>query len=119
MEIAFAYVTPTSNDPNSPGPYVQATALNSPQAVDDRNIASSTTGVIARICSRLASSGTTPPYRWCVSICDVTTDDSTVRPSSTTAAAVSSHEDSMANIRKLITWKGCTSPNSIMNCPRN
>ena len=49
-------------------------------------------------CSRLASSGTTPPKLRCVSTCDATTLDSTVCPSSTSAAAVSSHEDSIPSI---------------------
>src|SRR5688572_28689692 len=61
--------------------------------------ASRTTGTIDRRCSREASSGTTPPYFPCVASCDATTDESTRSPSSTMAAAVSSHEDSKARMR--------------------
>src|ERR1700687_5623384 len=44
---------------------------------------------------RLASSGTTPPQRWWMSIWVETTSERTRRPSSTSAAAVSSQEVSM------------------------
>src|ERR1700682_4311811 len=54
---------------------------------------------MARKCSRDASSGTTPPYFAWVLSCDATTEESTRSPSSTTAAAVSSHDDSMARMR--------------------
>ena len=57
-----------------------------------------TTGTIWRRCSREASSGTTPPYFWWISICEATTLERTSRPSETMAAAVSSQEDSMARI---------------------
>jgi hypothetical protein len=51
-----------------------------------------------RRCSREASSGTTPPYlRW-MSICEETMLERMRRPSATTAAAVSSQEDSMPRI---------------------
>src|SRR2546429_3412952 len=56
--------------------------------------ASRTTGTICRKCSREASSGTTPPYLRCTSSCDATILDRISRPSTTTAAAVSSQEDS-------------------------
>src|SRR5262249_3760348 len=50
---------------------------------------------MARRGSREASSGTTPPYGWCVAIWDDTTFESSRSPPATTAAAVSSHEVSM------------------------
>src|SRR6516164_3294323 len=61
--------------------------------------ASRTTATMARKCSREASSGTTPPYLPCVVVWEATTEESTVSPFSTTAAAVSSQEDSMPRIR--------------------
>src|SRR5215469_1172008 len=64
--------------------------------------ASRTTGTICRRCSREASSGTTPPYLRCTSTCDATTLDRISRPSATTAAAVSSQEDSIPRMRVLI-----------------
>src|SRR4051794_21679852 len=60
-------------------------------------------GTMARRCSRLASSGTPPPYLSCMVICDATTEESTVSPFSTTAAAVSSQEDSMPRMRTVFT----------------
>src|SRR5687768_6656642 len=90
---------PTSNDPTSPGPSVTAMASRVSQLNCARCSASRTTGTMARRCSRDASSGTTPPYLPCVSSCAATTEESTVWASSTTAAAVSSHELSMARIR--------------------
>src|SRR5437016_5432702 len=61
--------------------------------------ASRTTGTMARRCSREASSGTTPPYFPWVVICEATIEERMVPPSATTAAAVSSHEDSMPRMR--------------------
>ena len=55
----------------------------------------SVTRTTASMCRRDAISGTTPPYSACVAICVSTTLDRIFRPSSMTAAAVSSHEDSM------------------------
>src|SRR4051794_21064507 len=78
-------------------------AERSSRRVPLRSSASRTTGTIARRCSRLASSGTTPPYLSCMLICDATTEESTVRQSSTTAAAVSSQEDSMPRMRTVFT----------------
>ena len=57
--------------------------------------ARATTGVSDSTWARLAISGTTPPKRACSSTWLDTTDDSTWRASTTTAAAVSSHEVSM------------------------
>ena len=67
----------------------------------DSSSASRTAGTMARRCSREASSGTTPPYLECVAICELITDDRMREPSSTTAAAVSSQEDSMPRIEHL------------------
>ena len=53
------------------------------------------TGAIVATCWRDATSGTTPPYSACTRICDATTSERTRRPSSTTAAAVSSHDVSI------------------------
>src|SRR4051794_11559427 len=57
--------------------------------------ASATTGVSSSRWARLAISGTTPPKRACRSTWLDTTDDRTVRPPHTRAAAVSSHDVSM------------------------
>src|SRR5438270_9197355 len=89
---------PTNNEPTRPGPSVTATAAKSDKTNPLWLRASRTTGTTARRCSREASSGTTPPYLPCVSSCDATTDERTPSPSSTTAAAVSSHELSIASI---------------------
>src|SRR5271165_6300312 len=62
-------------------------------------MASRTTGTICRRCSREASSGTTPPYfRW-TSNCEATTLDRMLWPSTKTAAAVSSQDDSIPRMR--------------------
>jgi hypothetical protein len=97
--IAFAVWSPTSNAPTSPGAFV--TAIPSMSSSVDAAFASAawTTGTTFRMCARDASSGTTPPYRSCTSCCDATTSDRTVVPSSTIAAAVSSHELSSPRTR--------------------
>src|SRR4051794_29371067 len=82
---------------------VAAIAERSSRRVPARSSASRITGTMARRCSRLASSGTTPPYLSCMLICDATTEESTVSPFSTTAAAVSSQEDSMPRMRTVPT----------------
>ena len=56
-----------------------------------------TTGTKLSACARLAISGITPPYRACSSIDDATTLLSNCLPR-TTAAAVSSHVDSIPSI---------------------
>src|SRR5258706_14123938 len=56
------------------------------------------TAPMLRRCVRDANSGTTPPNLLCTSSCDATMLDNTV-PSSSTAAAVSSHELSTARMR--------------------
>jgi cytochrome bd-type quinol oxidase subunit 1 len=58
----------------------------------------STTGTIFSICFLEASSGTTPPYGWCVATWDQTTLDKMVCPPEVTAAAVSSQEVSIPRI---------------------
>src|SRR5262245_16199665 len=59
------------------------------------------TSSITSTWARLAISGTTPPKRAWRSAWLDTTDERTRRPSSTTAAAVSSHDVSIARIRTL------------------
>src|SRR5512142_1279033 len=93
---------PTRSEPTRPGPSATAIALRSSSRVADSSSASRTAGTIALRCSRDASSGTTPPYFECVAICEETTDDKIRDPSSTTAAAVSSHDDSIPRIRILV-----------------
>src|SRR5689334_8474820 len=57
---------------------------------------------MARTCSRLAISGTTPPNGMCRAIWEETTLASTIRPSRTTAALVSSHDVSMPRMSMLV-----------------
>src|SRR3990167_8385731 len=52
-------------------------------------------------CARAASSGTTPPYFECRSICELMTLERIVRPSATMAAAVSSQLDSIPRMRAI------------------
>src|SRR5579864_2704696 len=93
---------PTGKAPTSPGPCVTPMASTSCNRIPACASASRTTGTICRRCSREASSGTTPPYLRCTSICDATMLDRISRPSATTAAAVSSQEDSIPNMRVLM-----------------
>src|SRR4051794_35975816 len=72
-----------------------------PQSRPASASARSTTGPIARRWSREAISGTTPPVSRWTSSCEATTFDSTSRPSTTIAAAVSSHEVSMPRTRAI------------------
>src|SRR5438552_5314807 len=92
---ALAVSTPTSSAPTNPGP--QVTAI--PSICDQSRCASSSarrrTGTIVATCWREATSGTTPPYWAWTRTCEATTSERTRRPSSTTAAAVSSHEVSI------------------------
>src|SRR5579884_4215084 len=60
-----------------------------------------------RKCSREASSGTTPPYLRCTLTWEATTLDRISLPSATTAAAVSSQEDSIPRIRVAIDCTCC------------
>ena len=61
--------------------------------------ASASTGVSSSTWARPASSGTTPPYLACRSIWLLTTEETITEPSSTTDAAVSSHEVSIPRTR--------------------
>src|SRR5438876_609815 len=80
--------------------------------------ASRTTGTICRKCSREASSGTTPPYLRCTSSCDATILDRISRPSTTTAAAVSSQEDSMPKMRVFASTTTSLDPSGTRETPR-
>src|SRR5208282_5807648 len=93
---------PTRSEPTNPGPWVTAMACKSSSLVADCSSARRTAGTIARRCSREASSGTTPPYLACVAICEETTEERMREPFSTTAAAVSSQEDSMPRMRVFV-----------------
>src|SRR5713226_7162727 len=97
-----------SSAPTSPGHCVTPMASTSASIIPACASASRTTGTICRKCSRDASSGTTPPYFRCISICDATTLGKISRPSATTAAAVSSHDDSMPRMRVLIEFPSCS-----------
>ena len=101
----FANATPTTSAPTSPGAYVTATAERSRQRSDfiPRFFAatsrhSSHTPQMASMCLRLAISGTTPPKRAWKSIWLATTSEASAPSPSTIAAAVSSHEDSIARM---------------------
>ena len=95
----FAKDRPVSSAPISPGSTV--TAMASTSAIDRLAFSNAlrVTPQMASVCAREAISGTTPPYSLCISICEATTLESSVRPSSTTAAAVSSQELSKPKIR--------------------
>ena len=94
---ALAVAMPTSSAPTRPGPDVTATASRSGPATPASSNAFATTAEIVSVWARLASSGTTPPKTACRSIWLATTEERTASVSSTTAAAVSSHDVSMAN----------------------
>src|SRR5688572_13040327 len=87
--------TPTSRAPESPGRLVTAMPARSPSATPARESAVSITGRAFFKWSREASSGTIPPYGACTRIWLSITSLRTQPRSSTTAAAVSSHEVSM------------------------
>src|SRR5215203_2443237 len=59
-------------------------------------------GSIFARCSRDASSGTTPPYGRCKSICEAITDERISLPSRTTEAAVSSQDVSIPRMITLL-----------------
>ena len=101
----LANATPTTSAPTSPGAYVTATASRSlhvrratPRWAAATSKHSSHTPQMASMCLRLAISGTTPPKRAWKSICDATTSATRFPVPSTMAAAVSSHEDSIARM---------------------
>src|SRR3954468_5430904 len=92
--IDFAAAMPTSSAPISPGPTVTATPSRSPNPTPAASRASSSSGVNASTCARLATSGTTPPNRSCSATCVAMRFERTSR-SSTTATAVSAHDVSI------------------------
>src|SRR5437867_983708 len=93
--MASADLRPTINALGNPGPRVAATPPNWAAVTFAWRGAVCVTGARLRKCSRVANSGTTPPYSAWSWICEETTLDNT-RPVCTTAAAVSSQEVSMA-----------------------
>ena len=80
--------------PIRPGPAVAATPEISGQSVPALSRASAATASMVSTWARAAISGTTPPKGACRSVCNPTTEDSTVASPDadrrTTAAAVSS-----------------------------
>ena len=92
-DIDLAKDVPTINDPTNPGPFVKATADKSLILIPASLITFSTTGRISFWCSLEANSGTTPPYNSCIDWLATTLLSMT--ESEITAAAVSSHEDSI------------------------
>lgn len=96
----LANEVPTSSEPSSPGPRVNAMALRSALVMPARRSAVSTTGTMFCWWARDASSGTTPPNSSCT-LCDAMTLDSS-RPSRITAAEVSSHDDSIPSMVTLM-----------------
>src|SRR5205823_2546208 len=101
-----------------PGPCVTPMASTSCSFRRACPSASRTTGTICRKCSREASSGTTPPYLRCTSSCDATILDRISRPSTTTAAAVSSQEDSMPKMRVFASTTTSLDPSGTRETPR-
>src|ERR671919_443581 len=93
--IALAVATPPRSAPASPGPRVTARASISRHVAPACSRASSMMGLSRSTWAREASSGTTPPNRAWMSCWLESTLDRTLTPSSTTAAAVSSHDVSM------------------------
>src|SRR2546422_4337110 len=93
--MAPADLRPTITPLGTPGPRVAATPPNWAAVTFAWRRAVCVTGARLRKCSRVANSGTTPPYSACSWICEETTLDNT-RPARTTAALVSSQEVSMA-----------------------
>ncbi len=82
-----------------PGPAVTAMPSISSRPDPASDSACSTTGRTWRICSREASSGTTPPYRLCTGTWEEMTLARSPAEASYTAAAVSSHELSIPRTR--------------------
>ena len=95
-ESPLANDTPTSSEPSSPGPRVKAMASRSEAVRPASRSAVSTTGMMFCWWAREASSGMTPPYFMCTACEAMTFESSTLLRS--TAAEVSSHEDSMPSI---------------------
>src|SRR5256885_8090134 len=98
---AFAYTTPTSKAPTSPGPCVTATASTALHETPASARARSTTAGSAARWARLASSGTTPPntlwMSWdrMIRLASSGGGDALRPPPTRTAAEVSSHDVSM------------------------
>src|SRR5213594_3174914 len=98
---AFAYTTPTSSAPTSPGPCVTATASTALHETPASASARSTTAGRAARWARLASSGTTPPntlwMSWdrMIRLASSGGGDALRAPPTRTAADVSSHDVSM------------------------
>src|ERR1039458_10461150 len=103
---ACAEAAPTTRHPARPGPRVTAIASTASQPPSTPASAASTTGASISRWARAASSGTTPPWGACRAICFDTWLERISRPSRTTAAAVSSHEVSMARMFTLRTPSG-------------
>ena len=97
--IAFAAERPTSRELANPGVVATATAAKSAKPQPACRKASSITGKIRSKCARAAISGTTPENRSCSLSCEATALPPTRKSSEITAAAVSSHVDSMVRIR--------------------
>jgi hypothetical protein len=99
--IPFAAVEPINNDEAKPGPLVAAKTSISRIPSPATPTAFSTNGLNTNPWFRDANSGTTPPCSRCKSICDATSEaNTTARPPdtcATTATAVSSQDDSIAN----------------------
>src|SRR5260221_14098336 len=89
--MAWPALRPNINALGSPGPRVAATARRSSAVTSAARNASWVTGRKLRRCSRVANSGTTPPYSAWSRAWEETMFDKT-RPSRTTAALVSSQE---------------------------
>src|SRR5690606_36585806 len=90
----LAAATPTSSAPASPGPAVTAIASTSASRTPASSNARCMVGTIASRWARLATSGTTPPYRACRSTLEASASASRVRPR-TIPTPVSSHEVSI------------------------
>src|SRR5215472_15243175 len=92
---ALAAEQPTRSEPTRPGPWVTAMPSRSRRPIPASARARRMMGTITSRWRRDANSGTTPPYGACTSSCEATTLESTLRPPSSTAAAVSSQDVSM------------------------
>mmetsp|Transcript_32404 Transcript_32404/g.104857 ORF Transcript_32404/g.104857 Transcript_32404/m.104857 type:complete len:298 (-) Transcript_32404:283-1176(-) len=87
--------TPTSRQSAKPGPTVTATAERSAGETAARRSASATVPSMAARCDCCASFGTTPPHSSCTPTCDAIASARTVPSPRTTAAPVSSQDDSI------------------------
>ena len=94
-----AVTVPTMSDPRSPGPLVTAMASSSSWVTCASESVCVMMGRMHSTCFRAASSGMTPPDQRNASLALAMTLLRTCIPSSTTAAAVSSHDVSIPRIR--------------------